>query len=308
MALGLLAGGTPEREIYVSVTIEGDPAPPDTVLIGTYDIIPSNVTPGQRSVPAYGLSLVRLSENCQAPLYLAGLGFRTASLEGNAIDPSEVIDHLELEFSGRAASPASDPGPSGERQDAAAARGDDDAASPLEVALPVPMLIPPGDSLGIEVLADIEPLTRRPGFAFTLADGGVSVGQAGCPGPVLLVRHGDSPGPAVSTTTIILQDLAGSFTNYPNPFAAGREITTFTFYLQRRAYVSLRLYTGFGRLVRVLDPGTSRAPGLVHEDITWDGTDNGGVGVQNGTYFAVLSVRYDNGRKDEAVRKVAVLR
>jgi hypothetical protein len=307
LALGLLAGGTPEREIYVSVRLEGGSTAPDTVVIETHDVIPVSVAPGQRDVPVYGLLLTRRSAACGAPLYLLGLGLRIGDLDGGPIDAGEVIDRLHAEVGGRAASSVHDADPSSSPRDTGQER-DEAGEALIEVSLSDPAAIPAGAKLEIEISADINPLVSRPGFAVTLGEGTLSIAHSGCPSPVLLVRHEGSPGAGVSTTTIISKTLAGSFSNYPNPFSAGREMTTFAFYLQRRADVSLKLYDGFGGLVRVLDPGTSRGGGRVHEDITWDGADENGAAVQNGAYFAVLAVRYDDGRSDKAIRKVAVLR
>jgi hypothetical protein len=307
LALGLLAGGTPDRDIYVSVRIKGDPTPPDTILIETYDIIPANVAPGQRAVPVYGLSLTRRSVVCGAPMYLIGLGFKIEDLEGDAIDPGDVIDRLQAQNEVRTASSAAGADPATPGGEEGPARGDRTEAL-IEVSLTNPAAMPAGDELYVEISADVDPLASRPGFSITLAEEALSIVHSGCPAPVLLIRHGETPGAGVSRTTILSKSLAGSFSNYPNPFSAGREVTTFAFYLQRRADVSLKLYNGFGGLVRVLDPGTPRGGGRVHEDIVWDGTDKAGADVQNGAYFAVLSVRYDDGSSDKAIRKVAVLR
>jgi hypothetical protein len=102
--------------------------------------------------------------------------------------------------------------------------------------------------------------------------------------------------------------LEDSFSNYPNPFPAGSQNTTFAFYLPRRAQVWLSIYSGFGRRIVTLENGASRMGGRVIDDIAWDGRDGSGSTMQNGTYFARLSVRYEDGGAEEAVRKVAVLR
>ncbi len=303
LALGLPAGGTPERDIFVSVRLEGGPPPSDTLLVSTLDVIPTSVTPGQVGVPVYGLSLTRTSQSCAAPLYLIGVGFRITSLEGAPMDPSQVIERIEPVLLTRGATET--------RGSAAPRRRFDDKGEGealLEVRLVEPALVPAAGRLEIEIVADIDPRTTAPGFNISLDEGHIVTGHEGCSSPVAQARSGELPGVVISTTTIIPATLAGSFSNYPNPFAAGRENTTFAFYLRGRANVTLRLYDGFGRLISTLDAGTSRAGGLVHEDITWNGKDHGGAKVQNGTYFAVLSARYESGGSEEAVRKVAVLR
>ncbi|HYM82003.1 MAG TPA: DNRLRE domain-containing protein [Candidatus Limnocylindria bacterium] len=102
-------------------------------------------------------------------------------------------------------------------------------------------------------------------------------------------------------------DLSGSYANFPNPFAAGRQGTTFTYYLRDGARVSLRILTPRGVSVATLLDGVARAPGL-HQDDRWDGRNGSGSVVANGVYVAELSVRYDDGTDERELRKVAVVR
>lgn len=86
--------------------------------------------------------------------------------------------------------------------------------------------------------------------------------------------------------------------NEPNPF---RSRTAIRFYVPREnAAVQLRVFDIAGRLVRVLDEGTSPEGVQVR---SWDGTDQTGRGVRAGIYFVQLGV-------DGAVatKKVVLLR
>ena len=101
-------------------------------------------------------------------------------------------------------------------------------------------------------------------------------------------------------------DPARAFTNYPNPFAAGREATRVTFFLDRDARVTLRVYTLWGERVGTLLEGAARPAGL-HQDVTWDGRTGDGHVVNNGVYFLVLDVDDAAGTR-RLRRKVAVVR
>jgi len=107
--------------------------------------------------------------------------------------------------------------------------------------------------------------------------------------------------------TMTAASLEESYSNFPNPFAAGREGTTFVFALDGAATVDLRLYTPRGELVRTLLAGASLGAGL-HQDIVWDGRNGRGDTVRNGVYVAELSVRGDDGSSAQLRRKVAVVR
>ena len=101
--------------------------------------------------------------------------------------------------------------------------------------------------------------------------------------------------------------LEASYSNYPNPFAAGREATTFVFALESDASVDLKLYTSRGVLVRTLLSGEALDAGL-HQDVCWDGRNGNGDAVRNGVYIADLVVRDASGATTRLRRKVAVVR
>ncbi len=102
-------------------------------------------------------------------------------------------------------------------------------------------------------------------------------------------------------------DLETSWSNFPNPFAAGRENTTFAFFLRESARVKLRILTARGEEVATLLAGESLSGGL-HQDRTWDGRNERGDSVVNGVYVAEIDVQYASGGGERRVRKVAVVR
>ena len=102
-------------------------------------------------------------------------------------------------------------------------------------------------------------------------------------------------------------DLDRSYSNFPNPFAAGREPTRFAYYLPSDGRVTLRIWTARGeRVVTVLE-AVSRGQGL-HQDDAWDGRNGRGDVVTNGVYVAEMVVQLDAGGSRRLLRKVAVVR
>jgi hypothetical protein len=101
--------------------------------------------------------------------------------------------------------------------------------------------------------------------------------------------------------------LAASYSNFPNPFAAGREATRFVYSLPQEARVTLRLLTARGETVVELLDEAWRGPGL-HQDDAWDGRNGRGATVRNGVYVAELVARFADGSVERIRRKVAVVR
>ena len=103
------------------------------------------------------------------------------------------------------------------------------------------------------------------------------------------------------------RSLAESYANFPNPFAAGRDETTFVFYLPQEGRVSLKVFTVRGESVVTLLDQTTFAPGLRQTEI-WDGRNGRGQVVVNGVYLAELTVSFADGTSERLLRKVAVVR
>jgi hypothetical protein len=102
-------------------------------------------------------------------------------------------------------------------------------------------------------------------------------------------------------------DLSSSYSNFPNPFAAGRENTTFVYSLHSPGRVTLKIVTARWEEVFTILNDEWRQEGLYQED-TWQGLNGRGITVQNGVYVAELVVKYDDGTQDRVLRKVAVVR
>lgn len=95
-----------------------------------------------------------------------------------------------------------------------------------------------------------------------------------------------------------------SVVNFPNPMD---DETKFTFVLQndKSAHVRIKIYTVAGRLIRDIDAGYMDVS--YNESELWDGTDEYGDKLANGTYFYKI-IADDGDEKAEVIEKLVVMR
>jgi hypothetical protein len=130
----------------------------------------------------------------------------------------------------------------------------------------------------------------------------------------LEVKAFDNVGNRSSTMTrftIVLGEadfdlVDAEITPYPNPF---RDDVAFVFRLTRDADVALRVFTVSGRRIFLDDAIAGRAGENVYR---WDGRDEGGGLLANGTYLYKLDAAFRNTdgslKKDEFVGRVVKMR
>lgn len=97
--------------------------------------------------------------------------------------------------------------------------------------------------------------------------------------------------------------LVKDFYNYPNPML---NETSFMFNLLGSEIpfnCKIRIYTIAGRLIREID----FAPVIGYNQIQWDGRDNDGDILANGTYLYKL-IAEDDAKKETAIQKLVILR
>jgi len=101
---------------------------------------------------------------------------------------------------------------------------------------------------------------------------------------------------------IVEEDTLEKVTNYPNPFSDG---TTFIF---NPGFfpddVLIKIYTLSGRLIRQIDKSDA---GWGYNEIYWDGKDEKGNPLGNGTYLYRITVTKDD-EKIERVKKLVIIR
>ncbi|MCK4776593.1 MAG: hypothetical protein KAT30_17480, partial [Candidatus Krumholzibacteria bacterium] len=163
------------------------------------------------------------------------------------------------------------------------------------------------DTLGVTL--DIQTGLGDMNFRLALADSAsIDVVELGTQGAVSVATINGQDFPLYTNFGHILgTSVESAFTNYPNPFAAGREGTTITYYLDQRSTVTLRLFTLWGAPVKTLLDGQTLDAGL-HQNTVWDGRNGGGDTVNNGVYHLVLEINAVNGSHKTIRRKVGVIR
>jgi hypothetical protein len=172
-----------------------------------------------------------------------------------------------------------------------------------------PLSVAPGDTSALELRFVTRNGDIPASFSLGLDHPGIGVIQPSS--ALLAINVRPEPGLAfpmwTESGTISTADLPASYSNFPNPFAAGREGTTFVYYLKTSGRVSLRILTLRGEPVATLLDGMAR-PGGVQQADTWSGRNGAGRVVYNGVYVAELDVRFDDGSHARVLRKVAVVR
>jgi len=172
-----------------------------------------------------------------------------------------------------------------------------------------PLSLDPGVPTTLEVR--LVPRSGSTLASFRVGFAAADVGVVQPDNPLLVVGVQPPAGTAfplwTNAASFTAADLQGSYSNFPNPFAAGREPTTFSYYLPSPGRVSLRLWSARGERVISLLDDAARGAGL-HQTDAWDGRNGRGNVVTNGVYVAELIVHLDNGTNQRLIRKVAVVR
>ncbi len=259
-------------------------APADELLVNVTDRMPPLLAGDGALVELARISLRNGAPPGSGPLLLAGL-----TLRADARDLGETCAEVTARVG---------------ETDWAAATADSTAA--LHGA--APLAIPAGETVVVTLQARFR-AEATGGLRVGLTAADVHAVQPDGASGVIRVR----PAPGTSfpfwtaTGTFSGLDLASSYINFPNPFAAGREATSFAFSLPQAAEVSLRILTSRGEGVVTLADRRALAAGL-HQDLTWDGRNGRDQTVHNGVYLAELLVRFADGQQERLVRKVAVVR
>ncbi|MFH1824197.1 MAG: hypothetical protein ABH873_03110 [Candidatus Firestonebacteria bacterium] len=90
--------------------------------------------------------------------------------------------------------------------------------------------------------------------------------------------------------------ITSTSTNYPNPFAAGREKTTIEYYLDEDANVDLKIHDLFGHLVWRQEFLIGELGGMQGTNLVfWDGANGSGEIVANGGYICYIMVKASSG-------------
>ena len=182
-------------------------------------------------------------------------------------------------------------------------------ATGATVTLNEALAVPADGSVELEIRVVVRNDAPPGDLVLTLTETGLTARPPGGTGPDIriLAAAGQTFPFATEQGNVSAASLGDSYVNFPNPFAAGREETTFAFALPAAGAVTLRVLTPHGEPVITLLQDEPRGAGL-HQVDTWDGVNGRGVTVRNGVYIAEITVVFDDGSQQRELRKVAVVR
>ena len=192
---------------------------------------------------------------------------------------------------------------------AATAANLDKNARTATLILASPLVIPAGEQVSMGIaLTIVEGVPTGVLLVQMTADGFLAGPEGADPGGIRIVPETGQSFPVVSEKgNTGKSGLEASYANFPNPFAAGREPTTFAFSLPQSGRVTLRILTPHGKLVATLLQSEPRGANFYQDD-QWSGLNGNGHTVRNGVYIAELVVDFDDGTRQRVLRKVAVAR
>ena len=251
------------------------PAAEDVVASWT-DRLPALLPSGGDATLAAILTLRNTSPDGTAPALLTGLSLRAADRDLTPAAAGALLAGGEVRVG------------SDVWADAAQTA---EADSTLQLVSAEPLPLAAGDSIDLEVWVTPRPAAAS-GLRLGLRPGDVACLQTDGATPVpVRAAEGASLPFWTEASGLAAQDLAASYINFPNPFAAGRQSTRFAFQLPGDGRVSLRIWTARGDPVVTLLDDHGLAAGL-HQDLAWDGRNGRGTPVRNGVYLAELRVEF----------------
>jgi hypothetical protein len=262
-----------------------------SVACGIVSMLPANVSGHESALPAFEFVVQNNDPPGYTPSELKSLALAVRSWDGKTIAPAQIVGG------------------------AAIMRGDSTLAhaaiGPSAITLLLPdsaVITAPGTSDTLIITVDLNADGDHT-FRFAVLDtSSIGIRDAVTDAATAAGTIGDTGYPLITNVAHLLgTDQGRAFTNYPNPFAAGRENTRITYYLDAAARVTLKLYTLWGAEVATLVDGQEKAAGL-HQDIVWSGRNDGGDVVNNGVYYLVLEVDSNGGDSKTFKRKVGVIR
>jgi len=262
-----------------------------TVFCALTSRLPSNVTGKEAALAAFDLSVQNGSASGYTAVELRTLSVRAEDWRGDALAPNALAAAARLMAA-----------------DTLLATGVVGAQDIRFDVSPGALVVDASTAASLRVVVDLATTVPNATFRFVLADtSATTIVDAGTGGGIGAGTTGGGYPLATGYAPVLGADMTTGFTNYPNPFAAGREQTRITYYLEETSRVRLKLYTLWGKDVATLLDGETRPAGL-HEDVLWDGRNGDGDVVNNGVYYLVLEIDPAGGGTHTFKRKVGVAR
>lgn len=249
---------------------------------------------GSSFEPAAAMVLRHPGPSASGPIAVDHVVLRAADATGAALPLGAVAAALELRRGGTLLAQS------------AALTADSTVAT---LPLAVPIEIAANDSVVLEIA--FRPRAADPATRFRVGWRADGIGVVQPTSALLAVAVVPEGGLAFPMWTDVAgfapEGLEASVSNFPNPFAAGRDATTFAWNMPVPGRATLRIWTSRGHLVTTLLEDASIGAGLRQSE-RWDGRNGRGDVVTNGVYVAELVVTMDDGRRERVLRKVAVVR
>lgn len=269
-------------------------APADELTVAVTDLMPPLLVPGEQFSPVFSLQFVNPAAENSGGIQINGLTLSQGAAKAETPDLGEILESVQLVMD----------------NSIIATTADLDPATSFVTLIPdSPLVVDAAQGIDLVVEILLKDSASAGALSLVLAEGGVDAGPPGGAGTTvrILAASGQSFPFISETGNIGGATLAESYANFPNPFAAGREPTTFAFSLLQDAEVNLRIMTPHGELVKNILQNEQRSAGFYQNDL-WQGFNGNGSPVHNGVYLAELVVRYSDGSKERILRKVAVVR
>lgn len=269
-------------------------SPPRELLVDLVSQMPAAVAPDGRTVVAGHLTLNNTAPQGSDSILVDHLVFRASDQQEAAVPVGSAATRVEIYRQGTlwAQSGALLP---------------DSTLSVIPA--PAPLRVPPGSPVTLEVRW-ITAVTGYPS-SFRLGCDASGIGVVQPSSALLQIRIAPAQTVAFPIWTgagvFATATLHDSYSNFPNPFAAGRGATAFAYYLRDPGRVTLKIYTPAGDGVATLLLDAARLAGMNQSDL-WDGRNGNGSVVRNGVYIAELTVTFADGSRERVRRKVAVVR
>ncbi|HER19681.1 MAG TPA: hypothetical protein ENO14_01390 [Chromatiales bacterium] len=252
--------------------------------------LPANLCGTEKGLPVFALSLENRNQPGYTDAELDTIFVAIEDLDGRTVPPGDVVSGVTLLI-----------------DDSLSVAG---SLTPLDMVFafaPGPLGLDAGNTVTAILKADLNAAQTDRGFRFVIRSATSLVMRDAATGDVVAPQH-DGGFPLMTRPAYVLgATITDGFTNYPNPFAAGREDTRVTFFLDEPSRVTLELYTLWGERVATLLSSASFPAGL-HQDVTWSGRTGDGDVVNNGVYYLVLEIDGNSGNSHTLKRKVGVVR
>jgi len=268
-------------------------SPPRMITVGLTSSMPATVAPDSQWIGAGTLTLQNPTAGGAGAITVTAITIKAADREFTSLDLGRVVKDVALVRNG--VTVASGLGLSAD-------------STTARLTFPGQLVIDPAQSTALELRVRLQDAPEDNGVRLGFDASSIEVEQPS--GALLLIEVRPAAGKSfpmwTEATSLSPASLDASYSNFPNPFAAGRENTTFAFYLPQPGRVTLRIWTPRGDEVRTLID-EDRPAGMYQSDL-WDGRNGSGVSVVNGVYVAELEVRFDGGKSRRLLRKIGVRR